>query len=77
MPSAWSHAPADETLVKAWEEAMAERPKADEKLMKKYTGRCSARPLNHAAKYRPEILAAIGLAGSALTFPTERLYMCL
>jgi hypothetical protein len=33
MPSAWLHTPADETLVKAWEVAIAERPKADEKLM--------------------------------------------
>eukprot|EP00966_Prymnesium_polylepis_P282264 6522567-Prymnesium_polylepis.1 len=43
--------------------------------MKKYGSLFGA--LNHAAKYRPKILTAIGLAGSALTFPTERLYMCL
>ena len=36
MPSAWSHTPADEQLVKAWEEATMLKPTAPEKLMKKY-----------------------------------------
>jgi hypothetical protein len=62
-------------LVKAWEEATALRPKAPEPLMKKYGSLYGA--LLHASKYRPEILASMGLLGSALTFPTERLYMCL
>ena len=55
---------------------MATRPKASEPLMKKYgtaTARCSTRP----STYRLEILAAMGLLGSCLTFPTERLYFCL
>eukprot|EP00966_Prymnesium_polylepis_P103847 2404756-Prymnesium_polylepis.1 len=43
--------------------------------MKKYGSLYGA--LLHASKYRPEILASMGLLGSALTFPTERLYMCL
>ena len=75
MPSAWSHTPADEQLVKAWEEATMLKPKAPEKLMKKYGSLYGA--LLHASKYRPEILAAMGLLGSALTFPTEQLYMHL
>eukprot|EP00966_Prymnesium_polylepis_P106944 2476497-Prymnesium_polylepis.1 len=36
LPSVWSHTPADEALVKAWEEATVQRPKATETLMKKY-----------------------------------------
>eukprot|EP00966_Prymnesium_polylepis_P309000 7140126-Prymnesium_polylepis.1 len=36
LPSAWSHTPADETLVKEWEDATALRPKVSEPLMKKY-----------------------------------------
>jgi hypothetical protein len=51
------------------------KPKAPEKLMKKYGSLYGA--LLHASKYRPEILAAMGLLGSALTFPTEQLYMHL
>eukprot|EP00966_Prymnesium_polylepis_P112862 2610514-Prymnesium_polylepis.1 len=60
-------------LVKAWEEATALRPKAPEPLVKKYGSLSTAR----WSKYRPEILAAMGLLGSALTFPTELLYTCL
>ena len=73
LPSAWSHTPADETLVKAWEDATSLRPKASETLMKKYGSLYGA--LLHASTYRPKILAAMGLLGSALTFPTERLCM--
>ena len=62
-------------LVKEWEHARVVRPKASEPLMKKYGSLYGA--LLHSSKYRPEILAAMGLLGSALTFPTERLYMCL
>eukprot|EP00966_Prymnesium_polylepis_P325236 7381218-Prymnesium_polylepis.1 len=36
LPLAWSHTPADEMLVKAWEHTTETRPKANEKLMKKY-----------------------------------------
>jgi hypothetical protein len=75
MPSAWSHTPADETLVQAWEDAMAKRAKASEPLVKKYGSLYGA--ILHASKYRPEILAAMGLLGSCLTFPTEQLYYCL
>ena len=51
------------------------KPKAPEKLTKKYGSLYGA--LLHASKYRPEIFAAMGLLGSALTFPTEQLYMHL
>ena len=61
LPSAWSRTPADETLVKAWEDATSLRPKASETLMKKYGSLYGALP--HASKYRPEILAAMGLLG--------------
>ena len=75
LPSAWTHTPADEMLVQAWEEAMNTRPTCSEALYKKYGSLYGG--LLHAGKYRPEILAAMGLLGSCLTFPTERLYMCL
>ena len=75
FPAAWSHTPADETLVRAWEAAMATRPKASEGLTKKYGSLYGA--CLHASKYRPEILAAMGLLGSCLTFATEQMYYCL
>ena len=67
--------PADETLVKAWEAAMATRPTASPELVKRYQSLFGS--LLHAAKFRPEISAAMGLAGSCLTFPTEEMYQCL
>ena len=73
MPASWSYTPADETLVKAWEHAMVTRPKADERLIKKYGSAYGA--VLHASKYRPEILAAMGLLGSCLTFPTENVVL--
>ena len=75
FPASWSYTPADDTLVKAWEEAMTDRPKANEQLVKKYGSLYGA--VLHATKYRPEILAAMGLLGSCLTFPTEKLHYCL
>ena len=75
FPSSWSYTPADETLVKAWESAMETRPKATEPLLKKYGSLYGA--VLHASKFRPEILASLGLLGSCLTFPTEMLYYCL
>ena len=62
-------------LVKAWEDTFVNRPKPDEKLIQKYGSLYGA--VLHATKYRPEILAAMGLLGSCLTFPTEKLYYCL
>ena len=75
FPSSWSYTPADETLVNAYKEACLTRPKASEALIKKYGSLYGA--ILHASKYRPEILAAMGLLGSCLTFPTEILYFCL
>ena len=75
MPASWSYTPADDTLVEAWEYAMKTRPKASEQLIKKYGTAYGS--ILHASKYRPEILAAMGLLGSCLTFPTEQLYYCL
>ena len=55
---------------------MMSRTPAAPPLMKKY-GSLYGAILHVASKYRPEILAAIGLLGSCLTFPTETLYYCL
>ena len=75
FPSHWSSIPADDTLVKAWESAMATRTPASEKLTKEYGSLFGA--VLHATKYRPEISAAMGLLGSCLTFPTPALLSCL
>ena len=55
---------------------MTSRTPAAPPLMKKY-GSLYGAILHVASKYRPEILAAIGLLGSCLTFPTETLHYCL
>lgn len=75
FPAHWSYMPADETLVRAFEAASATRTPASEELTKRYGSLFGA--LLHAAKFRPEISAALGLCGSCLTFPTEELYECL
>ena len=75
FPAHWSHMPADDTLVKAHEAAMAARAPASKELTHDYGSLFGA--LLHAGKFRPEILAALGLAGSCLTFPTPELYECL
>ena len=75
FPAHWSSLPADETLVRAWEAAMATRAPASPGLTKDYGSLFGA--LLHATKFRPEISAALGLAGSCLTFPNEELYDCL
>jgi len=72
FPASWSFTPADESLVADWEEAQSRRPTADPGLVQKYMSLQGA--LQHATKYRPEIMAALGLTGSCLTFPTEKLY---
>jgi hypothetical protein len=75
FPAHWSSVPADETLVRAWEAATATRTPASPELTKQYGSLFGA--LLHAVKFRPEIAAALGLAGACLTFPTEDLYECL
>ena len=69
FPSHWSTLPADETLVRDWESAMATRTHASPELTKRYGSLYGS--LRHATKFRPEISAAMGLLGSCLTFPTE------
>ena len=75
FPAHWSTLPADETLVREWESAMATRTPASPALLKRYQSLYGA--LLHTTKFRPEISAAMGLLGSCLTFPTEQLYECL
>ena len=48
---------------------------ADPSLTKSYGSLFGS--LLHAVKFRPEIAAALQLAGACLTFPTEGLYDCL
>ena len=54
---------------------MATRTPASPELVKRFQSLFGA--LLHAGKFRPEILCALGLLGSCLTFPTEELYECL
>ena len=75
FPAAWSYTPADEELVRAFEEASATRTPPAVEFTRKYQTLFGA--LLHAAKTRPEIRASMGLAGACLTFATDRLYECL
>ena len=75
FPAYWGSLPADETLVREWEAAMATRTPASPELTKRYGSLFGA--LLHAVKFRPEISAALGLLGACLTFPNEALYSCL
>ena len=75
FPAHWSSLPADETLVKTWEAAMATRTPASPELTTRYGSLFGS--LLHAVKFRPEIAAALGLLGACLTFPNEELYDCL
>ena len=74
-PSGWSYTPADETLVRAFDEATAARVPASPAFTTKYGSLFGA--LLHAIKYRPEISIALNKCGSCLTFPTDKLYDCL
>ncbi len=73
-PATWSHTPADDDLVRAYEEAVATRSPAPAALFKDYNSLVGS--LRHAVKYRPEISAAMDLLGCCLTFPTEALLTC-
>ena len=75
FPAHWSHAPADDTLVKAFETAVANRAPASDKLTKDYGSLFGS--LLHMSKFRPELCVGLGLCGACLTFPTEELYECL
>ena len=64
-----------DTLARAFEEATASRLPASPEFTKTYGSLFGA--LLHAIKYRPDISLALNLAGSCLTFPTDKLYSCL
>ena len=74
-PSARSHTPADEELVRAYDSATASRRPASREATKEYGSLFGA--VLHAVKYRSEISAAMGLCGSCLTFPTPELLECM
>ena len=77
FPAHWSHIPADETLVRAWEAATATRTPACASPFSwsRTTDRCLVPCFTQVTtKFRPEICAALGLCGACLTFPTEELY---
>ena len=74
-PASWSHTPADETLVNAFEAASLARARAPLELEKRYMSLFGA--LLHASKFRPEICACLGMLGTCLTFSTEELYDCM
>ena len=75
FPSAWSYTPADDTLVKAYEAAVVQRPAPPQELREKYGSLYGS--LLHATKYRGDIAAALGRLGTCLTICTEELYECL
>ena len=62
-------------MMTDWEHVVATRPKATEELRTRYGSLFGA--LLHASKYRPEILATLGLCGTCLTFPDEAMYKWL
>ena len=72
FPASWSYTPADESLTPLWESMSSNRPDASADLRLRYGSLFGA--LLHATKYRPEIMAPLGLLGSCLSFPTQELY---
>ena len=75
FPASWSYTPADGTLTKEYEAALATRTPASAKLTHDYMSLFGS--LLHAVKYRPDIAYPLQPLGSCLTFPTEGLYNCL
>jgi hypothetical protein len=71
FPASWSYTPADESLVSLWESMSMSRPAASSELTKSFGSLFGA--LLHATKYRPETMAALGLLGSCLSFPSQEL----
>ena len=57
FPVSWSHTPADDELVRAYEAASETRAPAESKLFAEYNSLVGS--LRHAVKYRPEIAAAM------------------
>ena len=74
-PAFWSYTPADESLVRAYEEAVSKRTPASVELTKRY--QCLFGALLHVVKFRVEVAAPLGLSGTCLTFPTEEMYEAL
>ena len=74
-PREWSYLPADPSMMKDWERAVALRQRPDQEFTKKYQGLFGS--LMHLVKYRPEIATMIGLCGTCLTFATEEMYKWL
>ena len=72
FPASWSYTPADESLPELWESLTSDRPTASKQLLTEVGSLFGS--LLHATKYRPEIAAALGLAGSCLSFPSQELY---
>ena len=71
-PASWSYTPADESLTKAYEAAVATRPVPTPELKKRYGSLFGS--LLHAVKIRGEIAAPLGRLGTCLTICTEELY---
>ena len=59
FPAHWGTLPADESLKRAWESAMATRTPASAELLAAYQSWYGS--LLHATKFRPEISAAMGI----------------
>ena len=74
FPASWSHTPADDELVRAYEAASETRAPAESKLFAEYNSLVGS--LRHAVKYRPGIAAAMDLLDCCLTSPTEQLLRC-
>ena len=72
FPASWSYTPADESLTPLWEAMSSSRPDATAELKTKFGSLFGA--LLHATKYRPEVMAPLGLLGSCLSFPSQELY---
>ena len=75
FPAHWSYSPADETLTKAWDAAVATRTPGSKSEIRRYQELFGS--LLHVVKYRPEIACAMGKLGSCMTFPTDELYQCM
>jgi hypothetical protein len=73
-PASWSYTPSDPAMMKDWEEAVATKPKASKEFitvfMKEYGSLYGS--LLYATKFRGDICATMGLAGTCLTFPPRK-----
>ena len=72
FPASWSYTPADESLTPLWESMSSSRPDATAEFKTRFGSLFGA--LLHATKYRPEIMAPVGLLGSCFSFSSQELY---